>query len=915
MVKDIEPLTTETPACVAARGLLWPRVKDLARAGRRLERAHAEHAGAEPLEAAVHKVRVAARRAGVVLRALRACLDDEASAPLRSAVKRIRRSAGIIRDADVQLALLATLGERTPGVDGAALTHMANVINHDRAAGFERLWKVLARSGGKRLRNLGRRALRARSESPMTLAGLARTEIDRLRSDVERMGDAELTQPAPMHDFRLALKRLRYGLETFEACVPEAQRSPLAAVLEQGQRIAGEANDLVTLDARLEAAIAALSQHPEQAGLGIALTALRARLGGVAELRRRRLATWWAQSGVRDALRPLVPHTSLPVQAAAGSAEKYNGASGLSAAPLTLVPEPAPLIHPPASPDIPSSGTPTPAAHSLNGTAPHAPSASQRNLWLSGSRLAVIDIGSNSIRLLAVELTDERQWKPLAEERAMTRLAQGLGKRGHLCTEAMARSVEALGRFKAIAERLGTTTIRAFATAAVREALNRDDFLSLVHDRTALRVELVSALEEGMLTHRSVTRAFDLSHGLAAVVDIGGGSMEVVFSQNGVITENTSMPLGAVRLTEQFGGADAASGAAYAAMRRRIEEEIRDQVREHEPSPAIVVGCGGTFTTLLTLAAAARGIMLDRNSPALSSLGPVSRAQLKSILKSLRSVSLEQRLRVPGLPSDRADIVVAGFTAVERLLKHLDAANVHVHPGGFREGLLMRLIDEEIASRGRSDADSPDAALLASARALATRCGYEAPHSEQVARLSLSLFDQLKNESDLIPGLGSLAHERALLEAAAVLHDVGTMVEYRRHHKHSQTIIRHADLRGWSARQRELVAMIARYHRRADPTMDHADFAALTEPDRAMVRRLAAILRVADGLDRSHSQPVSGVRVRFGHGRVHLEVRVGHDATVELKAGVKKSGLLAEVIGTRLDIGLEGRPTPGGNPP
>ena len=348
-----------------------------------------------------------------------------------------------------------------------------------------------------------------------------------------------------------------------------------------------------------------------------------------------------------------------------------------------------------------------------------APSASQRNLWLSGQRLAVIDIGSNSIRLLAVELIDERSWRTLAEERAMTRLAQGMGKGGQLCAEAMARSVEAIGRFKAIAEKLGVTTVKAFATAAVREAKNKSDFISLIEDRTGLKLELVSALDEGKLTHRSVARVFDLSHGTAAVVDIGGGSMEVVFSNNGVITENSSMPLGAVRVTEAFGGADKCGRARFKEMRSFIEKSIAKRVREHEAPPTILVGCGGAFTTLLTLAAASRGVLIDRSSAALASLGPVARTQIKGLIKELRSMTLEQRLRVPGLPSDRADIIIAGLTAIERLMNHLGSTQVHVHPGGFREGLLLRMIDQEVAERVRAGSEISGADLVRSARRLA----------------------------------------------------------------------------------------------------------------------------------------------------------------------------------------------------
>lgn len=546
--------------------------------------------------------------------------------------------------------------------------------------------------------------------------------------------------------------------------------------------------------------------------------------------------------------------------------------------------------------------TETLAVTHTNGHATKPQPAAQRDLWMSGKRFAVIDIGSNSIRLLAVELIDAASWRVLAEERAMTRLAQGLARTGEISPEAMARSVEAIGRFKGQADKLGVTRVLAFATAAVREAANRRDFVSLVHDRAGLHLELVSELDEGRLTHRSVARVFDLAQGDAAVADIGGGSLEVVLSQRGIITANTSMPLGAVRVTEAFGGADSCAGVRFKEMRRHAKDLIAQRVTKPEVPPAMLVGCGGTFTTLLTLAAASRGVMIDRNSPALTTLGPVSRAQVIALLKDLRALSLEERLRVPGLPSDRADIVIAGLCVIERLMAHLGLSQVHVHPGGFREGLLLRMIDQAVLEQDRTALDASDADHMAAVREFATGCRYDRPHSEHVATLALRLFDQFRDESSLIPDLATAQHERLMLEAAAVLHDIGIMVEYDRHHKHSRTIIRHAELRGFTERETEIIAHVARYHRRGLPRERHADFAALPDPDQALVRRLAGLLRVADGLDRAHAQNVRDARVRFGNGKVTIEVTASGDVSVDCEAADKKADLLRDVLGQKVRV-------------
>jgi exopolyphosphatase/guanosine-5'-triphosphate,3'-diphosphate pyrophosphatase len=890
MVRGAEESVSAVPVCSAAAELLSPRFKDLGQSVKKLAALRGDEPKPEELEAAVHKVRVAARRVGVALSAFKDYCNEEEWARARKLVRRVRRAAGVLRDADVHSALISALRGHEQAAASAVVEFVLDRINKDRETGEERLRRFLDGAFTKRLRRAADDVVESleRTDRGGTLDTMGAAELSRLAQDVVSLGGERIEEPAHLHELRLAIKRLRYTLEVFAACVDEAERGRIMPLLEEAQKQAGEVNDVLVLVQRLTGYVQEFEAAEDaDDALRTALVELRDRYLGVGDRRCERFAAWWRDAEAASVLTPLLDMAPLARPKVNGSLEEES------------VPAPAPVREVVAN----GAANGEHAERTANGSA--APATAQRNLWLSGQRLAVIDIGSNSIRLLAVELIDERSWRTLAEERAMTRLAAGMGKGGLLGAEAMARSVEAIGRFKAIAEKLGATTVKAFATAAVREAKNKADFISLIEDRTQLKLELVNALDEGKLTHRSVARVFDLSHGTAAVVDIGGGSMEVVFSHNGVITENSSMPLGAVRVTEAFGGADQCASAGFKDMRSWIEKDIAKHVRVHETPPTILVGCGGAFTTLLTLAAASRGVLIDRSSAALASLGPVGRTQVKGLIKELRAMTLEQRLRVPGLPSDRADIIIAGLTAIERLMKHLGTSQVHVHPGGFREGLLLRMIDQEIAERARAGTEPSGADLVRSARDLALRAGYERAHSEHVAKLALSLFDQFREESDLIAGLGGAKHERALLEAAALLHDVGMIVEYSSHHKHSRTIILHADLQGWSPKQVEILATIARYHRKALPTLEHEEFEALTEPERQVVRRLAGLLRVADGLDRSHSQPVQRVRVRFGNRTVHLEVQAEAEPTVDLKAARQKSDLLEAVTGVSLDFGMD----------
>jgi len=881
----IAEVDASTPAVGAGRDLLGSRLGDLARAIRRFNKSPDPlREGSAPGAKRVHELRVACRRTGVALAVLRDFCGSREWARLRKAIRRVRRATGVLRDCDVHAQLIAAVHLHACEGRMPEVVAVLERISRDRAVASNRLQEVLEEFSPARSKRLTRAILNSvqipagSGPGSGALISLAASKIRHYIAELRGCSSQDLRVPENLHALRLSLKQVRYATELVLPDLAPTFRTTAYARLEEVQRRFGEANDVSTLVERLDALLAESGQNSGQVADN-GLADLRDRFAQVRDRRCEQVAGWWLAFDSEGLFAGL---EAAFVEPDAGAGARPDGSDGMvqnnyvNGAP----------------------GTPTDEPWSPG------PALGQRSLWLSGLRLAVIDLGSNSIRLLAVELVDEHTWKVLAEERAMTRLAQGLGRSGVLCAEAMARSVEAVGRFKSIAEKFGVAGVRAFATAAVREAENRADFLSLVHDRTGLKLDLVSELDEGKLTHRSVARVYDLGVGTGAVVDIGGGSLEVVYSQGGIITGNSSMPLGAVRVTEAFGGADECSGARFKEMRRHIRKLITASVRKPEVPPTIMVGCGGTFTTLLTLGAAARGVMIERNSPALMTLGPVARPQLRSLIRELRGMTLEERLRVPGLPSDRADIVVAGLTVVDELMRHLGAAQINAHPGGVREGLILRLIDEEVNDRSRAGSRHPTSAdLLRSVREFASRCRYERAHSEHVAGLALSIYDQFREESDLIPGLGTSPHERAILEAAAVLHDVGMMVEYRAHHKHGFTIIRHADLAGWSGHQVDLVALVARYHRRSEPKARHPEFAALNEHDRNLVRRLAAILRVADGLDRSHTQGVQAARVRFGDRTVHLEVSTGRgDPTTDIQAAQGKGGLLAGLLGVELGI-------------
>ena len=530
------------------------------------------------------------------------------------------------------------------------------------------------------------------------------------------------------------------------------------------------------------------------------------------------------------------------------------------------------------------------------------------DLWLAGKVIGIIDIGSNSIRLLVVELIDQLTWKVLLEDRSMTRLAHGLTDSDMLSPEAVSRSVDAIARFAATATAKGCEIVAAFATSAVRDASNGSDFVREVQERCGVQIRIVPAAEEGRLTFDSVARVFDLSREPVAVADLGGGSLQVLNSRRGVITGNVSMPLGAVRVTERYTPTKPGATLDARKVRKGVDRVLVKRLAVPRKPPRLLIGCGGTFTTIATLAAAARGTPIGRPDVALSSIAPVSRFEVRELATKLAALTDDERARIPGLPADRADIIVAGVVTVERTMKRLGCQSLLVHSGGIREGLVLKMVRELLAPQPPKT--SP-ALLLQEARELAVRCGYERRHSEHVAMLCGQLYDALLS-AHLVRDLGTTPIERSILEAAAVLHDVGMLVSYKGHHRHSSAIVSNNGLTHVPPEVVAQIAMVCRYHRKRGPLTRHRAFATLPAAEQNLITRLAAILRVADGLDRSHAQLVRSIRVTAGKRILRIECTTDSaEITAEHDAAMLKGDVLSRILGLDLDvISVEGEQSP-----
>jgi exopolyphosphatase/guanosine-5'-triphosphate,3'-diphosphate pyrophosphatase len=518
----------------------------------------------------------------------------------------------------------------------------------------------------------------------------------------------------------------------------------------------------------------------------------------------------------------------------------------------------------------------------------------EKQIFLSpeiAGRLAAIDIGTNSMRLIVAEPLRGGNYRILDEEKESTRLGVSLSKTGRLDPLAIEKSLAALRRMKQIAEGFQVTQTRTIATCAVREASNGEEFCRRAHDELGIDIEVISAEQEALLAFFSVQRAFDLTDKHAAVADIGGGSTEIVLAYGNLVEAIYTTQLGAVRLSEMFGNGPGMAGDDFLKMVDYIDRHLRKHTKNPIFIPHMLFGSGGTFTSLASMVMAGKH---QGNQPARGY--QVTRAEVRHLLERIRKLPLRDRSAIAGLSSDRVDIIVAGLAIVDRVMDRLQVNLLQVHNRGVRDGLLLTMIDQTLGAT--SGAGQPDRA--AAIERLSTSAGGEIEHGRHVARMAGLIFSQLIDVFELDPA------DQALLETAARLQDVGYLIDYEEHHKHSYQLILNSRLAGFSASELELIANVARYHRGANPKRKHGNFRLLSSRDQERVRQLAAILRVAGGLDRSHTQQVRGLTVTNKGGTTEIRAKSTHYPDLDIWGARRRAELFEKEFDTRLKIDWEG---------
>jgi exopolyphosphatase/guanosine-5'-triphosphate,3'-diphosphate pyrophosphatase len=508
-------------------------------------------------------------------------------------------------------------------------------------------------------------------------------------------------------------------------------------------------------------------------------------------------------------------------------------------------------------------------------------------------RLAAIDIGTNSLHMIVVLVRPDLSFEVIDREKEMVRLGAG-GLDGRALTpEAMHAALQVLSKFRRLADSHKVDETVAVATSAVREAENGGEFLQTIAAQTGIRPRVISGTEEARLIHLAAAYGVGSPGEIAVSVDIGGGSVEVTRGTGPTMDLGRSFKVGVIRLTERFVKTDPIEPREERKLVRHIEAEMGDYLDQiGRAGFDRVIGTSGTILSLGAMVAAAEGQGADASLRSRR----VSAKQLRRARKTLTSLSLEKRLRLPGLDPRRGDLAVAGAILFDTIVRRLEADEITLCDLSLREGLILDYVARHRKQIAQAD-QYPDVRRR-SVVELAERCNYSAEHAQQVARLATALFDETRGTHGLTD------REREWLEYAALLHDIGVHISYESHHRHSHYLIRHGDLRGFEPGEIEAIALIARYHRRATPKRRHEGFGDLPRPGRRAVRSLAALLRLAESLDRSHSQSITSLDLHDRGEDALLQLRTTGDSELELWAATRHAAPFEALIGKPLRIAV-----------
>lgn len=507
-------------------------------------------------------------------------------------------------------------------------------------------------------------------------------------------------------------------------------------------------------------------------------------------------------------------------------------------------------------------------------------------------RIAAIDLGTNSFHAVLVDIYPDGSFRTIDKLKEMVILAEK-GMVNHLSEGAMARGLEALKHIKFLCDNQGVETILAYATSAIREATNGGEFIQQAFDEIGIRVRAISGKMEAEMIGIAVRHSIALTEQMVLMADIGGGSVEFIVGNKDEFVYVSSIKLGVARMAALFVNNDPITSEEIEALEahyRKELSELAEVLKKH--SVKTLIGSSGTMENI---AAMIEGKKSDAPILSLNEY-ELSRKEFKSFYKKFIQLNSEQRAQEKMLDEKRINIINPGMVLVKFLLEEFKIKKVKISEEALRDGMILKFIN--------SEKEKPHLQLVAdfpeprkrSIYELLRKCNWAEEHSTHVAALALQIFDVLKEELKLSDS------DREIFQYAALMHDIGYYISFRKHHKHSLYLIRNSDLRGFKEDEINLMANVARYHRRSPPKKSHLSYAVLGKDLRQRIKKLSAILRVADGLDRSHFQNVRSIEIINKKKKFSISINTESDPELEIWGAMRKSELFEEVTGKKLKI-------------
>jgi exopolyphosphatase/guanosine-5'-triphosphate,3'-diphosphate pyrophosphatase len=511
-------------------------------------------------------------------------------------------------------------------------------------------------------------------------------------------------------------------------------------------------------------------------------------------------------------------------------------------------------------------------------------------------RLAAIDLGTNSFHMIIVELLPDMSFLTIDRAKEMIRIGDGSLTTKMLSEEAMSQGLQTLTRFRKLAEQRGVEThhIIAFATSAIREAKNGGVFMETVSQQLGIRTCIISGDEEARLIYLAIRQAISIGKRKALMIDVGGGSVELMIGDSEKLYLEESRKLGVARMYERFIKHDPPTEKERAELEQFFIEQITPfATRAKSLGYDMAIASSGTAENIASM------IFIQENGQAFESLNgnAFSRKSFQKLYERLLPMKSSERKSLEGLDPKRADLIIPGLILFDVVFRLFNLKEITISGYALREGMIIDYLSKHV-EEFRLIYAIPDVRRR-SVVELARRCHWDEARSIHIANLALQIFDELQ------PLHGLSSHERELLDYASLLHNIGYFISPSGHHKHSQYIILNGDLRGFSNEEIQVMAHIARYHRKSPPKPEHETFQMLSSKHKQFVKYGAAILRIANALDRTHRQNVRGVKAKISAKKIELRLTIMSDAEIEMWAVSRAKDMFESVFNCELSVSVE----------